>query len=523
LVLEGPLPERDTLQLRLPHRPRHVEVQVEGWTVDGVREDGVPESSLQLTRTGEGAGAAGRTLEPAELPPFVSVERRLQLGITWQVATRVVRVSPPGQTIFLEIPLLTGESVTAEGIRVEEGRALVSLAPQETEASWISHLEPSGSIALRAPENVPWAEVWIVEAGPVWHVEPAGIPVVHEAQPLPFRLRRWQPWPGEEVSLRISRPAGVEGRTLTLDASALEVEPGLRASQMTLELSLRASRGVQHTLGLPDGADLQSVAIDGEMQPIRALDGRVTLPIRPGKHVARIVWRSPQGISTRYATPAADLGAPSVNAEVALHVPMDRWVLLVGGPRLGPAVLFWSLLVVAALVAAGLGRLPLTPLRAGSWFLLFAGLTQVPIWISLLVAGWLLALGWRRERARPATAEAFDGLQMLLVVWTLVALLCLVWAIRQGLLGLPEMQVAGNGSGSWLLRWFQDRTDGTLPVSWMVSVHVWFYRLAMLAWALWLAVALVGWLRWGWQCFTHDGLWRPVRKRRVTGPGASGP
>jgi hypothetical protein len=427
-----------------------------------------------------------------------------------------MRVSPPGQTVFLEVPLLAGESVTAEGIRVEDGHAQVSLAPQAREAGWVSDLEPSAALELRAPEGVPWAEVWIVEAGPIWHVEATGIPVVHEPQPLPLRLRRWQPWPGETVSLLTSRPEGVEGRTLTLDHSALEVEPGLRASEVTLALSLRASRGLQHRVGLPAGADLQSVEIDGERQPIRAVDGHVTLPIRPGKHAARIVWRSPSGIAMRYSTPEADLGAPGVNAEIALQVPRDRWVLFVGGPRMGPAVLFWSLLIVAALVAVGLGRLPLTPLGAGSWFLLFVGLTQVPIWVSLVVAGWLVGLGWRREHARPASDAAFDGLQLLLALWTIVALLCLVWAIQRGLLGLPEMQIAGNGSNGRLLRWFQDRTEGTLPASQMVSVHLWFYRLAMLAWALWLARALVGWLRWGWQCFTQDGLWRRLRQPRVT-------
>ena len=35
------------------------------------------------------------------------------------------------------------------------------------------------------------------------------------------------------------------------------------------------------------------------------------------------------------------------------------------------------------------------------------------------------------------------------------------------------------------------------------------YRAAMLAWALWLALALLRWLRWGWGCFTAGGGWRP--------------
>jgi len=38
------------------------------------------------------------------------------------------------------------------------------------------------------------------------------------------------------------------------------------------------------------------------------------------------------------------------------------------------------------------------------------------------------------------------------------------------------------------------------------------YRLAMLAWAPWLAQALLRWLRPGWQCFTSGELWRPLRQ-----------
>jgi hypothetical protein len=34
------------------------------------------------------------------------------------------------------------------------------------------------------------------------------------------------------------------------------------------------------------------------------------------------------------------------------------------------------------------------------------------------------------------------------------------------------------------------------------------YRLGMLLWALWLASALLGWLNWGWGCFSEGGLWR---------------
>jgi hypothetical protein len=513
VLLEGSLPSRDTVQVPLPLKPHRVTVQVSGWTLDGLREGGAPEDSLQLNREGKQEDGPRSTLEPQELPPFVRVERRIRLGLSWQVDTRVARLTPPGRALFLEIPLLSGESVTTEKVQVKEGRALVSMPPHSRAVEWSSVLDQADEIALQAPDDVAWTEVWQLDAAPLWHVNVTGIPVVHSPNPLPIRMREWRPWPGEEVQLRIHRPDSVDGRVLTIDRTALQVRPGLRASELNLLLSLRASRGIQHTVVLPEGADLQSVKIDGRLQPIRAVEGRVVLPVLPGKHQADLLWRSPTSISTRYRTPAVDPGAPSVNAEIEVLVPSDRWVLFVGGPRMGPAVLFWSLLIVAFLLALGLGRVPLAPLGWGSWLLLFVGLTQAPVGLSLVVVGWLLALGWRRDHATAASNGAFDGLQLILVGWTFAALLILVFAIREGLLGLPDMQVAGNGSDGLLLRWYQDRSADTIPTAWMISVPLLFYRLAMLAWALWLARALVGWLQWGWECFSNGGIWRPLRPR----------
>jgi hypothetical protein len=45
----------------------------------------------------------------------------------------------------------------------------------------------------------------------------------------------------------------------------------------------------------------------------------------------------------------------------------------------------------------------------------------------------------------------------------------------------------------------------------------------MLAWALWIAAALLSWLRWGWDCYSEGGLWKTLRVRRVekTPPAAT--
>jgi hypothetical protein len=128
--------------------------------------------------------------------------------------------------------------------------------------------------------------------------------------------------------------------------------------------------------------------------------------------------------------------------------------------------------------------------------------------LAAIVAGWLLALGWRERHPDTPRRFAFNLRQLLLVAWSVAALVVLIASIREGLLGRPDMQITGNGSDAFHLRWYQDRVAATLPRAWILSVPVAFYRLAMLAWALWLARALLRWLRWGWSALNRGGLWQ---------------
>lgn len=516
VLVEGPLPARDTVQVPLRLAPRRLETEVDGWTLAGAHADGTSDASLQLSRLAPLASAGIEPLEAGQLPPFAQVERRIRLGLTWEAETRVVRLSPADGALVAAVPLLPGEAVTTPGVRVVDGAAQVHLAPPAAELRWRSTLDARSPLMLRAAEGVLWSEEWQLDASPLWHVEADGIPPVSRAESAAPALRVWRPWPGESVTLTIARPAGVPGQTLTIDASTLHVEPGLRATDATLDLVLRSSRGTQHTVGLPESAELVSASIDGSVLPLGQEGRAVVLPIDPGRHAVRLAWREPHGITSRLRTAPVDLGAPSVNTRLQVTMPASRWILFAGGPRVGPAVLFWSLLPVLALIAFALGRIRLTPLRAPHWFLLGIGLTQVPIGAAVIVAGWLLALGWRRERGSALDPGAFDLVQLLLVGWTLTAIGILFFAIQQGLLGQPDMQIAGNGSSAAVLRWYQDRSAAVLPRAWILSVPLLVYRLLMLAWALWIAQALLRWLRWGWDAFGTGGYWRSLRVRKAT-------
>jgi hypothetical protein len=144
--------------------------------------------------------------------------------------------------------------------------------------------------------------------------------------------------------------------------------------------------------------------------------------------------------------------------------------------------------------------------------------------MALLVIAWLFALGARERVGERLSRRWFNAMQVVLALLTLVALSTLFQAIEQGLLGQPNMQIAGNGSHGNELKWFADRVADEHPRAWVLSVSLWFYRGLMLAWALWLAFALLAWLRWGWRAYSADGLWRAAPPRIVppsdSAPGA---
>lgn len=524
--LEGALPPHESVQVALPLAPRRAGLAgtPRGWSVVGIAPDGTASGALQLVRdaargtaggdaaTGSQSGAAAEEkLEPSVILPFALLTRQFELGLRWRTETRIERVAPLDGPIVLEIPLVAGESVTTPGIRVENGLAKLTLAAGEAFASYASTLEIAKSIELAAPADRPWSEVWLLAAAPVWHVDAEGIPPVDRVQEG-ARLREWRPWPGEKLSLAIERPEGLEAATRTIDRARLTLAPGARATDASLSLSLRSSQGGQHVVTLPEAAELTSLDVGGEAQPLRQEGREVTLTLAPGAREVQLGWREPRGVSALWRGSDVLLGAEAVNASVEIAVPENRWLLYAYGPRLGPSVLFWSTLLVVVGLAWLLARMGLTPLRAHHWLLLGLGMTQAPIVAGTVVVVWFLALGLRgrfAERLRGVRPMLFRLLQIALGGLTFAAAVALLDAIATGLLGTPNMRVAGNDSSANLLRWYVDRSASALPTPGMFSLSLWWYRGVMLAWSMWLALALVEWARWGFGQWSRGGVFTP--------------
>jgi len=513
VVLRGVLPSSNALLLPLPLKPHLVSWHAPGWLLEGVDTHGVPDDQLQLQRIEPQAARQERSLEPNRLPPFLRVERTLSLGLEWQVQTRVTRLTTAEQPISIDLPLLAGEAPIEELPRGAEGTVRVVLPAGTTSRGWSSLLQESSRLELVAADQTDWVEVWRLDLSPLWHAEFSGVPSIYPERPEQRYLPEWHPWPGEQVVISLSRPQGVAGQTLTIDAGRLTLTPGERSCDASFDIDLRSSQGGEHRMALPEGAELLRASIDGREQPLRQEGDELYVPVHPGGQRVELAWRQATGMGVFWSSPAFELGSRSVNARIDVKVPGDRWVLFAGGPAMGPAVLFWGVVLVVAAVGLVLGRVAWTPLRSWEWILLGLGFTQGHVVLALLVAGWLLALGWRRKLAPETRPELFNLVQVGLVLLTVVALGALCWAVQFGLLGYPDMQIAGNGSSSRLLRWYQDLAPGAFPRVWVISLPMLVYRLSMLAWSLWLAFSLLRWLTWGWGAFSSSGLWRKALRK----------
>ncbi|MDR3038888.1 MAG: hypothetical protein LBV21_06340, partial [Candidatus Adiutrix sp.] len=334
----------------------------------------------------------------------------------------------------------------------------------------------------------------------------------------------------ESLRLVVSRPQPAPGRYLVADHARLALTAGETSEVAVLNFQVRASQGGPFSFTLPAGVEVRDFTVDGRSVPLRRPDQpgaappTLTAPLSAGNHDLGVSWSRDKPLGPVTGTPELDLGLPTANVTATLTLPETRWILWTWGPLQGPAVQFWSLLAVTFLAALFLGRLKNTPLGRSSWFLLSWGLIQLDLIGALAVVGWLLALARRRRKAAQ-TPFWFNCGQVGLALWTALALALIYLGIKDGLLRNPDMLIAGGGSYGQNLGWFTDRVDGPWPAGRVLSIPVGCYKALMLAWSLWLAGSLIGWLKWGWSAFSADGFWRPKPPRagRNRSPEAAPP
>jgi hypothetical protein len=239
---------------------------------------------------------------------------------------------------------------------------------------------------------------------------------------------------------------------------------------------------------------------------------KLDLPVEPGTQRFVVAWRQPWQRGLHEVMPTVDMGGPAANVRLCVERAPSRWLLWASGPRWGPVVRFWAELAALLLFALVLGRVPLIGMSTARWIVLAVGFTQLHPTALLVLAAWFGALTWRRTLDEAGIERLgwwrFDGLQLGLVGLTLIALGTLYGAVHVNLLGDVDMQVSGAGSHAGELCWIIDRVDAALPVVSTWSLPSWSWRALMLAWSLWLAWRLIGWITHAWKAWSQGAMLR---------------
>ncbi len=523
VTLKGVVSESQQIQLPFPLKPHNIRVDADGWNVSGVYNGQLRGDSLDLYRTKQTVKETSATDQDfkVDIEPFVRIERRLHIGIDWFIETDVHRIAPTMGSFSMKVDLLDGESITSDEVKQEGDQALISFGVKQSSISWRSILPRTKQIQLVAANDGSWYEEWLLNTGTQWHVRYEGLAPVKQTRTSTQWSPRWRPYPGERLTINLVRPTPISGPTITIQEARLTYRPGHRTSESRLELRLLSSQGGDFEFQIPEQANLQEIMIDGVELPIQSRNQQIKLPLVPGNQSAVVSWRTEEKMGLVTTTPRLDLGIPVANMHLSMQVPNSRWPLWVSGPTLGPAVLYWGVFLLVFMIAIAFSIVKRLPIKRYEWVLLGIGMSTSTIPASFLVVVWFFAMAKRMEASEQAFQSSyFNVSQVGLVLLTGAAVCVLMTTIPAGLLWHPNMYISGNGSSESLLQWYQDRTLGSLPQGTLFSLPLWSYRLFMLVWSLWLAFALIRWIKWGWQCFSRHGVWSKAsifkRGKRVT-------
>jgi len=499
--------------------PQAVTFSSDIWRVLGIENGRLTQGSLVLRRLKKQQDDSAKTqLAPLPIAPLVRVDRVIKFDVDWSIETTVSRIAPLRGAMSVSVDLLDGEFVISDKVLVKGNKAQLNFSINMPSISYRSDLKRQSVLELIAAESVNSYETWQLQPSHKWHITHRGVLPVKTAD---ARLL-WRPLPGDTLSLAIEKPVAIEGMSFAIDQVDLIHEVAKARSKTTLMMAFRASRGSDYPLKLPADAKVSKVSLNGRDIIFTQENEQVLLPVPSGSARFVVEWTQPQSLSLVTHTPTLELANAS-NVNLATILPANRWVLAVSGPLIGPAILFWGVLLL--IIGAGfcLGRMPWSPLKSWQWMLLGAGIATSFWPITLLVVLWFVLLAKRSSLINDASLSwRYNALQIVIGGCSAIMILALVGSVAQSLIfGAPDMQVTGNGSYATSMNWYQDLVIKYLPETSVVSVPMWSYQILMLLWSIWLSVSLIAWLQWGWQKFSENGVYKAAPKKKQVADDAA--
>ncbi|HMO01773.1 MAG TPA: hypothetical protein PKD37_02410 [Oligoflexia bacterium] len=439
-------------------------------------------------------------------PNWFHVTKRIQVDSTWRTETLIRRFGSLSTNASFSFQPIEGEKILSGAVYNTTAKAYdVSFDVGEMEKVIMGTMTESPKLILTAPSD--YSLSIILNCSTLFACNYQGLAPV-ELYVGGQKNFRFEPRAGERLSFFFNRPQATEGNHNLITSAALELVEGERAIAGTLSYDILAAAPFKQRLVAPTGAEVKSILVNGIETNAERANGTLEIPITANNSSVKILLDLNLNSALLKKISGFNLGVEAIDLRVNFK-PLSRyWTLYLYGPTFGPVVLFWAKLIILAFGALLLSKIVFSPLGFCSWFIFGLGIANLSTLAILLVIGWFVALNFRLK-IKADMVWTFNFYQIFLVFLTLIFLGVLYAAVQNGLLFSPDMLIVGNGSSNYFYSWYVDRsTHGDIPTVGIVSISMFFWRLVMLIWSLWVIGALVRWFKWAFDIFTQGGAWR---------------
>jgi hypothetical protein len=509
VIFRGPV-LNNQISLTFPTALHNFSVDAPAWSVTGVKDGQLPGKMVQLRKTEVKKIASNSSVgTQPDVESFVIINRQFSIGDEQQVYTSVVRKAPLNRPLTVKVKLLEKEALLTADITVKDGIATIEIPANRNSVNFRSRFPMVSSLFLESKNSSSQVETWSFSVEPRYKVNFSGLLPVKTTGVTAQKI--WKPRKGDSLNVVINKSKAMVGKTTTVESAKVEVVGGKRSSRCILNLQVNSSMGEAMTVYLTDKSVVEKLSVDGREQTISKEGSVVKVPLHPGIQKVVLEWKDTTKISILEKTQEIKLSTDVSNISINYRVPRSRWIIALGGPLLGPAMLIWGILSVFILFAFLLPKVTQTPLNIVSWIFLFLGVSSIHYLGGVPLILWFVVISYRKKYEGSVESVGFSWMQIGIVLVTLFALCSLAISIPVGLLSSPNMHITGNGSSAYNFFWYQDRSSLTLPQGWFLSFPIWVYRGVMLLWSVWIAANISKWVKWSWDGFSYRGLW-PKKK-----------
>ncbi len=500
IELTSELPAVENFNLQFQQKALAVTIDSPEWFVEGIDDKGLVRDNLRFIRQSKDQAKTAVANSRTDLPVWIKVSRSFRLSDQFNTSILVERLGNFEREARVSFNLLKNEKLISQLATIDKDSVELNFDPGQKSIRLNSVLPFSSSIELIASNEKRIVEEWQLQCDTFLACTFSGIKPVSTSLDGQ-KVYTFLPFPAEKINVDAINLNSPKGDFYTVDKVIHNVRWGTNILEGQLTISLRATQQSSFWLKLPDGATLSDVSINGQSGQSTSVDQKVAFVLNPGDHNLVTTYNLPWQAGMKESAPAIELASPSSNVNTIIQPSGDRWLLWLGGQGWGPAVVFWTKLLVLVLICFALHHFALLPGSKAGIFLLGIGLATLPVWTVSIPLLWLIAIhtlprlqGKLGFCPRWLGLGAFGGLMAAsLVLWFLV--------VQYGLLFSPPMLVAGNSSNQSILKWYVDHSGTILPSSYVISVPVWYYRLFALLWSSWLAVTLFKWLKHSIELF----------------------